>query len=375
MTQVKLSSRSSAPYDTRPALLNSSPAPCREPTAARRCARCHASTSSFGARPAARIGVVATLRDVLPGRYWYKPSPGVIRPGRCFRRAPTRCGSSLPTEAGPSAVRTVSFAIKSAQRAEKHLICEEKRARDDPRSPRLGVSRENPYQIAKAQLGKVAQAFAIDPNLVNVLQECKKSVAVSVPVCDGQQLKQRVFKGYRVSTTSRGALQGRHSIPPGVTLDEVKALAMWMTWKCALARHSVRRREGRHRLRSEAAVEGPAGAHDAAVHDREIVAEIGPEKDIPAPDVGTDGAVTAGHHRHVLDELGLLGVRRRHGACRIGGSQGRQEATARGALYCVREAVAQERQMSLRGTSRRRAGVRKRRLLSRSVPRPKTARR
>ena len=95
--------------------------------------------------------------------------------------------------------------------------------------------RENPFEIAREQLHRVAKTFAIDPNLVNVLQECKKAVSVSVPVAmdDGST---QVFQGYRVThNVARGPSKGGIRYHPDVTLDEVKALAMWMTWKCALA--------------------------------------------------------------------------------------------------------------------------------------------
>ena len=96
--------------------------------------------------------------------------------------------------------------------------------------------RENPFEIAREQLRRVAQVFAIDPNLVNVLQDCKKAVSVSIPVAmdDGTT---RVFEGHRVThNVARGPSKGGIRYHPDVTLDEVKALAMWMTWKCALLR-------------------------------------------------------------------------------------------------------------------------------------------
>ena len=86
--------------------------------------------------------------------------------------------------------------------------------------------RENPYDIAKQQLRRVAETFAIDPNLVNVLQECKKALVVSVPVTmdDGTT---HVFQGYRVThNVARGPSKGGIRYHPDVTLDEVKALAM-----------------------------------------------------------------------------------------------------------------------------------------------------
>jgi glutamate dehydrogenase (NAD(P)+) len=208
--------------------------------------------------------------------------------------------------------------------------------------------RENPYEIAKSQLSKVAQAFAIDPNLVNVLQECKKAVVVSVPVAmdDGRT---HVFEGYRVThNIARGPSKGGIRYHPDVTLDEVKALAMWMTWKCALSGIPFGGAKGgivcNPKRMSENELQRMTRRFTS-----EIINEIGPERDIPAPDVGTDGRVMA----WIFDTFSMnkghsvLGVVTGK-PLTIGGSLGRQEATARGALYCVREAV-RKRQLSLRG--------------------------
>ena len=94
--------------------------------------------------------------------------------------------------------------------------------------------RENPFGLAKAQLRRVGEIFALEPNLVNVLSSCKKAVEVSIPVSmdDGSF---HVFTGYRVThNIARGPSKGGIRYHPAVTQDEVKALAMWMTWKCAL---------------------------------------------------------------------------------------------------------------------------------------------
>jgi glutamate dehydrogenase (NAD(P)+) len=199
--------------------------------------------------------------------------------------------------------------------------------------------RENPYEIAQEQLRLVGKAFAIDPNLIKVLSKCKKAVEVSIPVQmdDGST---NVFSGYRVThNIARGPSKGGIRYHPGVTLDEVKALAMWMTWKCALSGIPFGGAKGGvicdpKRL-SRRELERMTRRYTS-----EIINEIGPERDIPAPDVGTDGRVMA----WVFDTYSMnkghsvLGVVTGK-PLTIGGSLGRTEATARGALYVLRAAV------------------------------------
>ncbi len=197
--------------------------------------------------------------------------------------------------------------------------------------------RENPFEIARDQLRRVAEAFGIESNLVNVLQECKKSVEVSIPVSmdNGET---RAFKGYRVThNVARGPSKGGIRYHPDVTLDEVKALSMWMTWKCALMGIPFGGAKGgvvcnpKEMSRSE--LERMTRRYTS-----EIINEIGPEKDIPAPDVGTDASVMA----WIFDTFSMnkgysvLGVVTGK-PLTIGGSLGREEATARGALYCVED--------------------------------------
>jgi glutamate dehydrogenase (NAD(P)+) len=199
--------------------------------------------------------------------------------------------------------------------------------------------RENPYEIAKDQLRLVARAFSIDENLVRVLSSCKKAVTVSIPVTmdDGRV---EVFEGYRVShNIARGPSKGGIRYHPDVVLDEVRALAMWMTWKCALmgipfggAKGGVKCDPKRLSLRE---LEGMTRRYTT-----EIINEIGPEKDIPAPDVGTSPremawifdtySMNKGH-----SVLGIVTGK----PLTVGGSLGRLEATARGGLYCTLEAV------------------------------------
>jgi glutamate dehydrogenase (NAD(P)+) len=199
--------------------------------------------------------------------------------------------------------------------------------------------RENPFEIARAQLRRVGETFGIDDNLINVLSECKKAVEVSVPtqMDDGTT---RVFTGYRViHNIARGPSKGGIRYHPDVTADEVKALSMWMTWKCALVGIPFGGAKG-------GVVVDPKSLSARELermtrrYTSEIINEIGPEKDIPAPDVGTNARVMA----WIFDTYSMnkghsvLGVVTGK-PLEVGGSLGREEATARGALYVVRGAA------------------------------------
>jgi len=208
--------------------------------------------------------------------------------------------------------------------------------------------RENPFQIARQQLRRVADIFEIDDRLVNVLQECKKALIVSVPVAmdDGST---RAFEGYRVThNIARGPSKGGIRYHPDVTLDEVKALAMWMTWKCALMNIPFGGAKGGVVCDPKKLSRGELERMTRRFT-TEIINEIGPEKDIPAPDVGTDGTVMA----WIFDTYSMnkghsvLGVVTGK-PLNVGGSLGRLEATARGGLYTIQEAV-RKRELSLEG--------------------------
>jgi glutamate dehydrogenase (NAD(P)+) len=199
--------------------------------------------------------------------------------------------------------------------------------------------RENPYEIAKHQLRGVAEVFGVDENLVAVLSECKKAVAVSIPtrMDDGSV---QVFQGFRVThNVARGPSKGGIRYHPDVTLDEIKALAMWMTWKCALMGIPFGGAKGGV-ICDPKRLSRPELERMTRRYTSEIINEIGPERDIPAPDVGTDPRVMA----WIFDTYSMnkghsvLGVVTGK-PLQIGGSLGREEATARGALYCLREAL------------------------------------
>jgi glutamate dehydrogenase/leucine dehydrogenase len=210
--------------------------------------------------------------------------------------------------------------------------------------------RENPFELARMQLRRVADVFGIDDRLVNVLQECKKSVEVSIPTSmdDGSV---RAFNGFRVQhNIARGPSKGGIRYHPDVTLDEVKSLAMWMTWKCALMGLPFGGAKGGVVCNPKTMSRGELERMTRRFTS-EIINQIGPEKDIPAPDVGTNAATMA----WIFDTYSMnkghsvLGVVTGK-PLTIGGSLGREEATARGALFCLLSALkAQGR--SLEGTS------------------------
>jgi glutamate dehydrogenase (NAD(P)+) len=199
--------------------------------------------------------------------------------------------------------------------------------------------REDPFQLAQEQLRRVADIFKIDPNLVEVLKECKKSVVVSVPVVMDSGSVQ-TFEGYRVThNIARGPSKGGIRYHPDVSLSEVKSLAMWMTWKCALMNIPFGGAKGGVVCNPKKLSRGELQKMTRR-YTTEIINEIGPEKDIPAPDVGTDPAVMA----WIFDTYSMnkghsvLGVVTGK-PLNVGGSLGRLEATARGAMYCIREAI------------------------------------
>jgi glutamate dehydrogenase (NAD(P)+) len=208
--------------------------------------------------------------------------------------------------------------------------------------------RENPFEIAQQQLRSVGDTFGIDDRLIEVLQECKKAVCVSIPTSldDGSV---RAFAGYRVThNIARGPSKGGIRYHPDVTLDEVKSLAMWMTWKCSLMGLPFGGAKGGvtcdPKTMSRRELERMTRRFTS-----EIINEIGPEKDIPAPDVGTNAATMA----WIFDTYSMnkghsvLGVVTGK-PLTIGGSLGREEATARGALYCL-EALLKQQEKSMEG--------------------------
>jgi glutamate dehydrogenase (NAD(P)+) len=199
--------------------------------------------------------------------------------------------------------------------------------------------KEDPWEMAREQLRRVASLIEIGDNMLNVLLECKKAVEVSVPVRmdDGSV---QAFDGFRVThNVARGPSKGGIRYHPAVTLEETKALAMWMTWKCALMGLPFGGAKGAVVCEPKA-----LSRHELERLTRryttEIINQIGPEVDIPAPDVGTSPQVMAWiFDTYSMNKgysvLGVVTGKPLH----VGGSLGREEATGRGAGYCIREAL------------------------------------
>jgi glutamate dehydrogenase len=198
----------------------------------------------------------------------------------------------------------------------------------------------NPYAMAQAQFDRVAAMLDLDPASRELLRQPLREYSFAVPVRmdDGRV---RVFRGFRVQhNDARGPSKGGIRFHPQETLDTVRALAMWMTWKCALVDiplgggkggvvcdpHNLSQREQEQICR---------------VWVRQLARNVGPVADVPAPDVMTSGQ----HMLWMLDEFEAL-----HGGhypgfitgkpVGMGGSQGRAEATGYGLVFALREALA-----------------------------------
>src|SRR3954466_7318302 len=196
----------------------------------------------------------------------------------------------------------------------------------------------NPFKIAQAQFETAANYLNLDESMRQVLRNTKRQLIVSVPVkMDGGET--RVFEGYRVQhNIARGPAKGGIRFHPNVTLDEVKALASWMTWKCATVNIPYGGGKGGVVCDPKSMSKGELErlTRRYAV---EIAPIIGPDRDIPAPDVYTDEQTMA----WIMDTISMLRGHTELGVVTgkpisLGGSQGRGEATARGCLYVVREA-------------------------------------
>ena len=206
----------------------------------------------------------------------------------------------------------------------------------------------NPFEIAAQQFDTAASHLHLEPWLHDVLKAPKRQLIVSVPtkMDDGSI---HVFEGYRVQhSMARGPAKGGIRYHPQVTLDEVKALASWMTWKCATVGIPYGGGKGGivcdPKKMSQRELENMTRRYAS-----EISVIIGPERDIPAPDVYTNAQTMA----WIMDTYSMTAGETVLGVVTgkplpIGGSQGRNEATARGCQFVIREAC-KERKIALRG--------------------------
>lgn len=201
------------------------------------------------------------------------------------------------------------------------------------------TERNNPFQIAQRQFDIAADLLNLDPNLRAILRVPQRELTVNFPVkMDDGSI--RVFTGYRVQhNVSRGPAKGGIRYHPEVDLDEVRALAMWMTWKCALVNIPFGGAKGGvvcdPKVMSLRELENLTRRFAT-----EIAILIGPEKDIPAPDVNTNPQVMA----WIMDTISM------HKGYTVPavvtgkpidawGSLGRNEATGRGVSIATREAA------------------------------------
>ena len=195
------------------------------------------------------------------------------------------------------------------------------------------------YRLAVSQFDQAADAMHLDSDLRERLKLPQRSLIVSVPVRmdDGRV---EVFTGYRVQhDSSRGPSKGGIRYHPGVSLGEVAALAMWMTWKCALAGLPYGGAKGGVKV-------NPQQLSSAELqrltrrYASEIFPLIGPDKDVPAPDVGTDAQVMAWFMDTYSQQVGYAVPGSVTGKpLSLGGSLGREEATGRGVVDVTREAL------------------------------------
>jgi glutamate dehydrogenase (NAD(P)+) len=207
----------------------------------------------------------------------------------------------------------------------------------------------NPFEEMMSRFDLAAQKLGLDPGLYKVLREPVRETKVSIPVAmdDGRI---EVFIGYRVlHNIARGPGKGGIRFDKNVTLDEVRALAAWMTWKCAVVNIPFGGAKG-------GVICDPGSLSRAELeritrrYTAELLDSFGPEKDVPAPDMGTNPQTMAWimdtysmHVRHTVTSV-VTGK-----PLSLGGSRGRVEATGRGLMLIAREA-APLRGLTLKGS-------------------------
>src|SRR5437660_4975768 len=212
------------------------------------------------------------------------------------------------------------------------------------------LNEENPFEAMMSRFDRAAELLDLEPGLYKVLRHAEKQIIVSCPVMmDNGEVE--VFTGYRVLyNTSRGPAKGGSRFDLQVTLEEVKALAAWMTWNCAVVNLPFGGAKGGvvcdpFKL-SAGELERLTRRYTAG-----IIATLGPDSDVPAPDVNTNERVMA----WVMDTYSM---RVGHTVTAVvtgkpiemGGSLGRREATGRGCMIVTKEALA-KLGMQIQGTT------------------------
>src|SRR5712675_2842405 len=220
-----------------------------------------------------------------------------------------------------------------------------------PMIPRIAPREDlNPFRIAQIQFDMAAEFLKLDPGLRQILRTPKRILEVSLPTkMDNGQVK--VLTGYRVQhNVARGPGKGGIRFHPNVTVDEVKALAAWMTWKTAVVNVPFGGAKGGvicdPKRMSKSELERMTRRFAS-----EILPLIGPDQDIPAPDVYTDSQTMA----WIMDTYSMMVGHTVPGVVTgkpisVGGSVGRAEATARGLVFVVEEAC-KLKKISLRGAT------------------------
>ena len=197
----------------------------------------------------------------------------------------------------------------------------------------------NPWLAAEARFDEAAERLNLDEGLQKVLRTPAREITVAIPVqMDDGRLE--VFTGYRVQhSIARGPGKGGIRFAPDVTLDEVRALASWMTWKCAVVNIPLGGAKGGvicdPKILSQIELERITRRYTAELFDF-----LGPDKDVPAPDMNTNEQTMAWimdtfsmHSRHTVTAV-VTGK-----PLNLGGSRGRPEATGRGCMIVTREAL------------------------------------
>lgn len=197
----------------------------------------------------------------------------------------------------------------------------------------------NPWEAALEFLDEAAELISLDPGIHAILRKPKRSLEVAVPVkMDAGEI--HVFTGYRVHhDVTRGPAKGGIRYHPHVSLDETRALAMWMTWKCAVVNIPYGGAKGGVIVDPKQLSPGELERLTRR-YASEILPLIGPEKDIPAPDVNTDEQIMAWIMDTYSMNIGYSVPGVVTGKPRsIGGSHGRGGATSRGVMYQVLSAL------------------------------------